>query len=224
MTRLARIVAPGLPHHVTQRGNRQQPTFFSEEDYRFYLDLLAESSARFGLSIWAYCLMPNHLHLIAVPETESSLAQALGETHRRYTRRINARQNLTGHLWQGRFASFVMGESHFLAAARYIERNPVRAGLVQSPEDWAFSSARAHLKGQNDSLAQVAPLLALVPDWKDFITNTGPETDEETGKLRRHISTGRPLGDGAFVTDLENRLGRALAKKKPGPKKKKPTD
>lgn len=223
MTRLARIVAPGLPHHVTQRGNRRQPTFFGEEDYRFYLDLLAESSARFGLSIWAYCLMPNHLHLIAVPESESSLAQALGETHRRYTRKINSRQGLTGHLWQGRFASFVMGESHLLAAARYIERNPVRAGLVQAPEDWAFSSARAHLKGENDSLVKTAPLLALVPDWKNFIAGDSQELNEETVKIRRHISTGRPLGDGAFVTALENRLGRALAKKKPGPKKKPPT-
>ncbi|MBI5120863.1 MAG: transposase [Rhodospirillales bacterium] len=223
MTRLARIVAPGLPHHVTQRGNRRQPTFFGEEDYRFYLDLLAESGARFGLSIWAYCLMPNHLHLIAVPETESSLAQALGEAHRRYTRKINASQGLTGHLWQGRFASFVMDESHLLAAARYIERNPVRAGLVQAPEDWAFSSARAHLKGANDSLALVAPLLALVPDWKNFIAGDSREMNEETVKIRRHISTGRPLGDGAFVTTLENRLGRSLAKKKPGPKKKPPT-
>lgn len=220
MTRLTRIVAPGLPHHVTQRGNRQQPTFFDAEDYRFYLDLLSESSARYGLSIWAYCLMPNHLHLIVVPETEASLARTLGETHRRYTRKINSRQGLTGHLWQGRFASFVMGESHLLAAARYIERNPVRAGLVQSPEDWAFSSAGAHLKGRDDSLVKVAPLLDLAPDWRNFIADNAPETDEETGKINLHVSTGRPLGDAAFVAALENRLGRSLAKRKPGPKKK----
>ncbi|TAN56117.1 MAG: transposase, partial [Rhodospirillales bacterium] len=145
MARLARVVAPGLPHHVTQRGNRRQPTFFDEGDYRLYLDLLADNAQRFGLQVWAYCLMPNHVHLIAVPEAQDSLTRALAETHRRYTRDINRRKGWKGFLWQGRFASFVLDEPHLLAAARYVETNPVRARLVEQPEDWAFSSARAHL-------------------------------------------------------------------------------
>ncbi len=130
MARLARVVVPGMPHHVTQRGNRRQPTFFRHDDYEAYLELMADRCREEGVAIWAYCLMPNHVHLIAVPETEEALARAVGEAHRRYTRRINFRENWRGYLWQGRFASFVMDEPCLLAAARYVELNPLRASLV----------------------------------------------------------------------------------------------
>src|SRR6185503_8599863 len=145
MPRLARLVVPDIPHHVTQRGNRRQPTFFSDEDYRLYLHLLGEWSRRAGTAVWAWCLMPNHVHLILVPSHEDGLRAALAEAHRRYTRRINAREDWRGHLWQSRFASFPMDEDHLLACARYVELNPVRAGLVARPEHWRWSSARAHL-------------------------------------------------------------------------------
>jgi putative transposase len=115
-----------MPHHITQRGNRRQTTFFCEEDYAAYLELMSQWCAQEGVQVWAYCLMPNHVHLIAVPETEDGLRRAIGEAHRRYTRRVNFRQRWRGHLWQGRFASFVMDESYLLAAARYVELNPVR--------------------------------------------------------------------------------------------------
>src|SRR3990172_7401077 len=133
MARLARVVVPGYPHHVTQRGNRRQATFFDDDDYQAYRDLMAEWCRRCGVRVWAYCLMPNHVHLIAVPGSPEALRQAVGEAHRRYTRLVNFREGWRGHLWQGRFASFVMDEGHLLAAARYVERSPVRAGLVTEP-------------------------------------------------------------------------------------------
>src|SRR5947209_4469298 len=114
MARLARVVVPGLPHHVTQRGNRRLQTFFSDEDYRAYLDLMAHWCTACRVEIWSYCLMPNHIHLIAVPDSENGLRRAIGEAHRRYTRRVNFRQRWRGHLWQGRFASFVMDEPYLL--------------------------------------------------------------------------------------------------------------
>ena len=130
MARLARLVIPGLPHHVTQRGNRRQQTFFNDGDYAAYLELMADWCREEGVEIWSYCLMPNHVHLIAVPKTEDGLRRAIGEAHRRYTRRINFREKWRGYLWQGRFASFIMDKPYLLAAARYVELNPVRAKLV----------------------------------------------------------------------------------------------
>ncbi len=136
MARIARVVAPGMPHHVTQRGNRRQQTFFNDDDYRFYQTLMSEWCKANDVEIWAYCLMPNHIHLIAVPKTSDGLKLAIGEAHRRYTRRINFREGWRGHLWQGRFSSFIMDEKYLLACTRYIELNPVRAGFVKNPEDW----------------------------------------------------------------------------------------
>src|SRR5277367_1716111 len=150
MARLARVVAAGIPHHVTQRGNRGQSVFFEDGDYRAYMALLAEGCANAGVAVWGYCLMPNHIHLIMVPHDEAGLREALGETHRRYTRRVNFREGWRGHLWQGRFASVPMDEPHLLACARYVELNPVRARLAGRAEDWPWSSVHAHLAGRDD--------------------------------------------------------------------------
>lgn len=144
MARLARVVVPRVPHHVTQRGNRRQRTFFGDEDYRHYLALLKTWSARAGTRIWAYCLMPNHVHVVAIPEAEDGLARTIGEVHRRYTRHVNLREGWRGHLWQARFASFPMDDAHLVRCIRYVELNPVRAGLCASPFDWRWSSAREH--------------------------------------------------------------------------------
>jgi putative transposase len=218
MARLARVVIPGLPHHVTQRGNRRQQTFFNDEDYAAYLELMREWCGEKGVQIWGYCLMPNHTHLIAVPSCEDGLRWAIGEAHRRYTRRINFREKWRGYLWQGRFASFVMDEPYLLAAARYVELNPVRAGLVPSAEDWAWSSARAHLAGRDDRLVSVAPLWAMIADWNGFLQSAVPE--EELRQIRRHGRTGRPLGDETFLGRLESVVGRVLKPQKRGPKPK----
>jgi len=216
MARIARVVAPGLPHHVTQRGNRRQQTFFCDDDYRAYLELMTQWCSRWAVEIWAYCLMPNHVHLIAVPESGDGLRSAIGEAHRRYTRRINFREGWRGHLWQGRFASYAMEERYLLAAARYIEMNPVRAGLVDRPGDYPWSSAAAHILGREDRLFKVAPLLELIDDWGEFVGRQIPERD--VSLLRRHERTGRPLGGKSFIDRLERELSRRLRKQKPGPK------
>src|SRR5208337_2974495 len=141
MAQLARVVIPGVPHHLTQRGNRRQKVFFGQDDYEAYLELLREWCAERGVEVWAYCLMPNHVHLIVVPQSEEGLRRAIGEAHRRYTRRVNFREDWRGHLWQGRFASFPVDEEHLIAAARYVERNPVRARLARRAWDYRWSSA-----------------------------------------------------------------------------------
>ena len=165
------------------------------------------------MAIWAYCLMPNDVHLIAVPESEEGLREA----HRRYTRRVNFRQGWRGHLWQGRFASFVMDQAHTLAAARYIERNPVRAGLVAEPGRYRWSSAAAPLRGEDDELVRVAPLLGMVSDWGRFLAAS---SEEQEAALRRHERTGRPAGGEGFVAELERLTGRRLRPQKRGPKPK----
>src|SRR3954470_1462160 len=129
MARVARLVVPGAPHHVTQRGNRGDKVFFADGDYRFYLSLLSEASKNAGTEVWAYCLMPNHVHMILVPSELDGLRATLAETHRRYTTFINTRLGERGHLWQGRFSSVAMDEAHLVSAVRYISLNPVRAGL-----------------------------------------------------------------------------------------------
>ena len=215
MVRIARVIAPRIPHHVTQRGNRRQPTFFCDDDYQAYIDLMAEWCGKCHVEIWAYCLMPNHVHLIAVPETESGLARAIGEAHRRYTRRINFREQWRGHLWQERFASFPMDESYLLAAARYIEMNPVAAGIVAHPEEYQWSSTQAHFAAKDDKLVKIEPLLSMAGNWKDFLSLS---SDEEMNTFRKHERSGRPLGQEAFVDHIETMLVRALRPKKPGPK------
>lgn len=218
MARIGRVVVPNIPHHITQRGNRRQTTFFCDTDYQEYINLLSLWAGEYRVQIWAYCLMPNHIHLIVVPETEDGLRHALGETHRRYTRLINFREGWRGHLWQGRFASFPMDEQYLLTAARYVELNPVRAKLVDKPEKYKWSSALAHISGCHDELVKVKPLLEMVEDWKEFLAV--PVTNKELQELRRHESTGRPLGSESFIKKMESLLGRFLGFRKPGPKSK----
>lgn len=214
MTRIARVVAAKYPHHVTQRGNRRQDTFFCAEDYNYYIKTMAEWCSKCDVEIWAYCLMPNHVHLIAVPKTDDGLRQAIGETHRRYTRQINFREKWKGHLWQGRFASYVMDEHYLLAAARYIELNPVKARLVKKPEQYLWSSAQAHMTARDDELVRVKPLMRLIDDWGNFLS--GGYTKEDELLIHRHEQTGRPLGNIQFIKRLEHKLERILVPLKGG--------
>lgn len=217
MARIARVVVPNYPHHVTQRGNRRQQVFFNETDYQLYLDYLSKALQNNATEIWAYCLMPNHVHLVIVPKNEDGLRATLGETHRRYTRHVNFREGWRGHLWQERFASFVMDEAHLLAAVRYVELNPVRANLCTQPEHWRWSSTRAHLDGKDDGVVTVRPMMERIPNWKDYLS---VDDTERLDRLRKHQRTGRPLGNEAFLDHLEAMLGRRLRPKKPGPKKR----
>jgi len=216
MARLARLVAPGLPHYITQRGNCRQQTFFCDEDYQSYLELMGQRCGAHQVKIWAYCLMPNHVHLIAVPQSADGLGRAIGEVHRRYTRMVNFREGWRGHLWQGRFASFVLDEPYLLTASRYVELNPVRAGLIKVPSRYRWSSAAAHMRGRDDTLVRVAPLLELAPNWRAFLARVIRE--EDVKRLHAHEHTGRPLGDKAFLATLEQDLRRIRRRQKPGPK------
>ena len=216
MPRIARVVVPFLPHHCTQRGNRRQKTFFTAPDYQTYFDLLVEAKHRARVEIWAYCLMPNHVHFVVVPYHPDGLAGLFQEAHKQYTRHINFRAGWRGHLWQERFHSFVMDERHLMSAARYIELNPVRAGLCMHPQDWQWSSTVAHLEGIGNGLVDVEPMLSRVADWRTYLSNHEPLIDLE--RIRLLSRTGRPGGDEDFVAKLEKSLDRRLHLKKPGPK------
>jgi len=217
MARMARVVVPGVAHHVTQRGNRRQKTFFGVHDYKTYIDLLAKYCRKADTEVWAYCLMPNHVHLVLVPHTTDGLRMALGEAHRHYTRYINFREEWRGHLWQERFHSFPMDESHLLSAVRYVERNPVAAGLCEHSEQWPWSSAKAHIRAENDSLVNVEPMLARVENWEEYLDESSKVSCDEK-LIAKHARTGRPLGDNNFVKRLEAITGRRLRVLKPGPK------
>jgi putative transposase len=220
MARLRRIVVPGCPHHVTARGNRREPIFFEDGDQDIYCDMLAEQMRKAEVEVWAYCLMPNHVHLILCPRDTNSLARALGAAHKRWANFINGRGRWRGHLFDGRFASVAMDESHLISAVRYVALNPVRARLAARAEDWNWSSARAHLAGEDDGLVSVKPLLDRV---KDFVALIADETDDAGfAALRAAEQTGRPLGTEDFISGLERILGRPIARRAPGRKPKQP--
>jgi putative transposase len=218
MARIARVVLPGHPHHVTQRGVRSMDIFYCEDDYRAYLQLLTEQGRRFGLQVVSYCLMTNHVHLVVIPSDETSLARAIGETHRLYTRMINFRQKTRGYLFQGRFFSTPLDEHHFFAAVRYVEQNPVRAKMVEQAWDYPYSSARYRvgIVEEEKVLSKYAPLDAIT-DGKEFLART----PEETGMIREKTRTGRPCGDAAFYRQVEEKTSLDLAPKKAGRPKKK---
>ena len=217
MARLPRIVVPGYPHHVINRGNRRQRVFFSDEDKRYFYELLKRETAKAKISIWIYCLMDNHVHLIAVPETEDALAKGIGETQRKYALTINIRNDWKGHLWQTRFSSYPMDEKHLYFAACYIEQNPVEAGLVEKAEDYHWSSARAHVLRVKDELLADFDLTSSISDWALYLKDETSESDIEL--IKSHEKSGRPLGDDKFLDELEKKTGRSLRKKKPGRKK-----
>jgi putative transposase len=221
MARLARIVIPDVAHHVTQRGNRRQPVFFSDEDYAAYRDLVAAACAANGVRCLAWCLMPNHVHLILTPGDADGLRAALADAHRRYARRINFAHGWTGYLFQGRFASYPMDAAHLMAAVRYVERNPVKAGLVRRAEGWRWSSARAHVAGKADGLTDLAGLAGVHRNWRAMLRHgleAGDLAPEAEAAIEAAIRTGRPLGGAAFIERLEAETGRTLARQKPGRK------
>jgi putative transposase len=198
--------------------------FFCDDDYQAYTELMADWCGQCEVRVLSYCLMPNHVHLILVPSTEEGLARTVGEAHRRYTRRVNFREGWRGHLWQGRFASFVMDEPYLPAATRSIERNPVKAGLVDRAEDWPWSSAACHVDGRrSDPLAEKQWLRELTDGWtcrwREYLAE--PTDAELARELSSHESTGRPLGERSFVQRIGDLLGRDLLPGKPGPKPQK---
>jgi len=190
--------------------------FFSDDDRYTYLGLLSEYGQRFGVSFLAWCLMSNHVHLIAVPDDESSLARGIGEAHRRYTRRVNFRQGWRGYLFQGRFHSCPLDGQYLLAAVRYVLRNPVRAGVASKSWDYLWSSARWIVgDAHEDPLAISSEMLADITDWRSFLKGSSCQMAE----LRKHTRNGRPLGSDAFVSQVELLIGRTVRPQKRGPKR-----
>lgn len=213
MPRISRAVGVGLPHHITQRGNYGGVIFESDSDRIRYLNLISEYSAKYSLSILGYCLMSNHVHFIAVPGNEFSMARALNAAHMRYAQSVNQRRRVKGHLWQGRFYSCVLDGNHLLSAARYVERNPVRAGLVEYADIWKWSSAGAHAGMVPDEYGfDLEALWSLIPveklDWLKYLRKK--EDERVSNEIRMNTRTGRPIGPQAFVKMLEKRLGRCL--------------
>lgn len=212
MPRIARLVCPGLPHHVTQRGNRRGPVFFTDEDRRLYLGLLGEYAHRYEVDLLAYCLMTNHVHLVVVPKTGAALHRALRPLHMRYAQHVNRARGWTGHLWQGRYFSSALDESYLQAAIRYVERNPVRARMVQKAEDYPWSSACARCRGKADLVVDAsAPVMRGLPaaaDWSAWLA--GDDDAAHLEQLRRNADKGLPCGSPAFLESVQRTTGRAL--------------
>jgi putative transposase len=213
MARMARVVLPDFPHHITQRGVRSLPVFHSDDDRVAYLQLQKEQGERFGVSFISYCLMDNHIHLVAIPTDETGLARAIGEAHRLYTRRVNFREKVRGYLFQGRFFSCPLDNSHLFAAVRYVERNPVRANIVKNAWDFKWSSAAYHAGlRSNDLLVTDTDLLTDIDDWKRYLS----ESDKDIENIRLTTRTGRPLGTSAFLEIAEKTTQRELVPGKAG--------
>jgi len=186
MPRINRLIVPGIPHHIIQRGNRKQTVFFNDIDHLYYLHLLKENCLIYGLRVWAYCLMDNHVHLIVIPEDQESF-RAISETNRRYTCMVNAREGWRGFLWQGRFKSNPMDEKYLFAAVRYVERNPVRANLVKFSENYRWSSAQYHVHGGKNELLDHFFLMDVIKDWSAYLSVN--DEDKDLDLLRRKIHT-----------------------------------
>ena len=211
MPRQARSIFPGVPHHVTQRGNHRKDVFFERGDGLAYLRLMREWTSRHAIEIAAYCLMPNHVHLVLVPTTADGLHRALKVVHGRYALRINRMRSRTGHLWQDRYFSAPLDSQHFMNAVRYVELNPVRANIAGRAEGYEWSSAAAHCGLRKDMLVGSRPRSSLfggIDDWSAWLTNAPSRDYVEV--IRRHTSQNLPCGSEEFVANLEKMAGRPL--------------
>jgi putative transposase len=211
MSRIARAIAVGYAHHITQHGNNREDVFLGDEDRRVYLGLLQEQARKYGLEVLAYCLMANHVHLVAIPHEEGALAQAIGGTHLRYAQYVNRLHGRSGHLWQGRFHSCALDRQHLWLALKYVELNPVRARLCRRAWRYAWSSAALHVDEAAESewldLARWYQRTSAAA-WRQELAEG--LTDEEVARIRLRTHTGRPLGNDRFVSKLETMLGRRL--------------
>ena len=212
MPRLARAVCAQVPHHLTQRGNRREEVFFTDADRQTYLDWLQAYAEKHQVEILAYCLMSNHVHLIAVPSTEAGLQQVLKPLHMRYAQRLNRERGWKGHLWQGRYFSSALDDTYLWAALRYVERNPVRARMVRKAENYRWSSAGGHCGLRADPVlttkAHWRRQFAGIGDWSAWLAEG--EDPEQLEVLRRYVEKGLPCGSAKFIRKLEQQMGRSL--------------
>ncbi len=220
MSRVARIVVPGFPHHVTQRGNRRADVFETDGDRKAYLRFLKKYCEKRGLSVWAYCLMSNHVHLVVVPDRASSLSEGLRDAHTVYAMYFNTRTQLSGHVWHGRFYSCPLDESHLWAAVRYVELNPVRAALAERAEAYRWSSAAADCGRFEDAVLSPAfPPAGVIDDWAAWLREPIEAEEETYTSLRKQTHSGRPCGASEFLDQVERLLDRRVHPKPRGPKK-----
>jgi putative transposase len=209
MPRIPRIVVRDYPYHVTQRGNYKQTIFKSVEDYRQYLTWLKEYSKKYSLDIWAYCLMSNHVHFVCVPRKDNSLARTFNTLHMRYSQYYNRKMGVTGHLWHGRFLSSILDERHLYAAIRYVENNPVRAGIIDEPIRYKWSSAREHCGiARDEILSKMCYLCDEIDNWSKYLREQEPP--EVIDRLRKNVRSGRPCGEEGFIQDIEKIVGKSL--------------
>jgi putative transposase len=213
MPRRDRCVLPEVPCHITQRGVDRRETFSSNEDYVTYLRLLRGNLRDAGVSVLAYCLMRNHVHLIALPAREDSLAILLRRVHGRYAQYYNARTDRTGHLWQNRYFACVLGERHLWAAMAYVEQNPVRAGIIGTAAAYPWSSAAAHIAGIDPS--GILDMAWRAQGQDDCAAVAGAEDAESVEDLRRCTYAGRPFGEPEFVTEVGRRFDRHWERGRP---------
>jgi putative transposase len=221
MARLARVIVPGIPHHVTQRGNARRCILSGDRDRTIYLDLLRQAIELHSIELMGYCLMSNHVHLIAVPSENAGLGLAMKEAHGRFASYWNASNCSTGHVWQGRYYSCPLDERHLWQALRYTELNPVRASMVAKADDWVWSSASAHC-GDVDANAWLSMDRWRgrwnSVTWRHFLA--AGESCEAVEAIRRNTHTGRPLGTEEFLREVEGQTKRQLIPQKPGPKRR----
>lgn len=218
MARQARITLDNSPHHITQRGNRGDPVFFEKGDFQAYLDTLKEQCERFNVKLLSYCLLPNQIHILAIPQNGETLARAIGETHRRYTNMINKRNGWRGHLFQDRFFSYVCDEPYSLRAMRFIENMPVMSGIAPKPESYLWSSARDRIKTSTDNFITQPKNFHAVQDWSAFLER--PMEPSELQAIQTHLQTGRPRGHDTFLDMIEQKIGRPVRPQKRGRKPK----
>ena len=222
MPRLRRIVIPNCPHHVTQRGNNRRDVFFTDTDRQVYLSLLREYSKEYGVEIIGYCLMTNHVHAVAIPSSPTALAKAFGRTHNDYARWLHIRRHESGHLWQNRYFSCPVEARYLWAVLAYVERNPVRAGLVPHCEDWFWSSALTHLHPSTG--VSWLHLESWTNDWSPAAWSVALEQGLAEAEIQSRLAdatqSGRPFGAQSFIADIEKQTGLSLQKQKPGPNPK----
>jgi putative transposase len=217
MPRIARVVAVGLPHHVTQRGNNRGRVFFDDDDRRFYLWTLAQYRRKYAVDIWGYCLMDNHMHALAVPHEPESLARCFAGTNLVYTQHVNRKQGRSGRLWQNRFFSCPVDKDEYLwPVLRYIDQNPVRSQTMRQACECRWSSARHHVTGEADPLLNEPEWLMAELHRQQYRSYLRDEAEEAAAEIRRTTATGRPLGSAVFLSTLESRLHRVIGMKKRG--------
>lgn len=223
MPRRSRIVLPGVPHHITQRGNYRHRTFFDDDDREFYLERLHYYSCLNGLKIAAYCLMDNHTHLSVIPESNDSLRLTFSPLHMTYSQHLNKKFKRNGINWQGRFFSSPMDEEYTWITFQYIALNPVRAGIISEPALYKWSSAASHLGLRTEKF------LTADQKWLDMAYRAISEISNgvsDTNSLNKFdyidntLHANLPLGSEEFIGELENRIGRKLRFRLPGRPKK----